>query len=529
MKNTIRYVIGILLLTSVNALLFASQSSVLRAKQDQAIADIRKGDFSVLVIDQDGSNVPACAVKFEQQMHDFHFGNALNYSQFGANKYLDTMAAYFNHFSMQWEFEWPDVEPRRDASLVWTYSDGILNWARSMGMTARAHAIAWGVYDAGVPSWQRTLSNSEILDEMLERVWDIYDHYGDSSFTDYDVVNEQAPDFSDYRGDWYSSRVGWDGIAQVYSLADSLFTGEVYVNEFDLVTCDGGLFENTKDVIDNILSEGGVVQGVGGQAHIIGAYGCNADGELQGQLTEELWTTYGTRFKITEAIFDGSNTTDQADNMEEVLRAAFAHTSCDGFITWGVFQSEMTYSTASYWWSSSWQPRPVVNRYKDLVFDEWWSGNVDETTGSNGIATGDVFYGKYLITVKSPGNEETKTVTATMARKDGSKQITVQLDGEYVPGGPLVKSAESANNRALEVHPKVSADAVEFIIQNGNAYDMNVSVYNIKGEKVWNEKVHHQYKVRWDLNAGRSVSNGAYLVKADNGKHQIQKRFVIAR
>lgn len=505
---------GILFLFMISCFVFAAELSALRVEQNQAIADIRMGDLSVLVTDVDGSSGPGASVKFEQQEHDFRLGNAFNLSAFTSNKYLDTMEAYFNHGVHQWEFEWDETEPR-DGNVTFEYADRVLAWAKSVGIDMRAHAFAWGV-SGNVPNYQSSMSESELRAEMLERVWDIYNHYGDTSYTDYDIINEMCP------GKFYQNNAGWQGVADMYALADSLFTGEVYVNEYEII--DGGSYVNPLNkIIDSIEAHGGVVQGVGMQAHVI----MNADQEDNQYALDNFWDRYQIRCKLTEAIFGGNDNT-QANNLESVFRTAFAHTSVDGIVMWGVWRGGMTYSLDNHWWDSNWNPRPIVQRYKDLMFDEWWSEEENETTGNNGVATGDVFYGTYKITVTAPGDAETKVVNAAMTRREGSKQIEVQLDGEYWTT-EVVSEKPAAKLTGLQVSALAKSNCVEFTVPNGNAYHTQFTVYNIKGEKVWSKKVRNQYKIRWDLNGGRAVSNGAYFVKVDNGKQQVRKRFVIAR
>lgn len=521
MNSSVKVYGTILLVLAMFAVLMAADLSAKRAKQDQAIADIRKGDFEVLVLDQDGSPTENCSVKFEQLKHDFHFGNAYNLSAFTNNKYLDTMAAYFNHGAHQWEFEWDETEPRQD-QVTFEYANRVNAWAKSEGISMRAHAFAWGT-SSNVPNWQSGLSQTALRAEMIERVWDVYDEFGDTTYTDYDIINEMVP------GEFYQDEAGWAGVAAMYNLADSLFTGPVYMCEYDLADCGASHWRPAKTIYDNITDAGGVVQGFASQCHVIEGAD-NDDYDLHDEVMEDLWDTYGTRFKITEAIFSGSNQTTQANMLEGYLRSLFSHTSADGFVAWGVWQSGMTYSTSNYWWSSSWSPRPIVARYKSLVFDEWWSGNENETTGSNGIATGDVFYGTYKITVKSPGDEETKVVNSSvMTREDGTKQITVNLDGEY-SDAPATRSAGlAANPVAMRINSRSNAQSVDFVITNGNSFNTNIAVYNVKGEKVWSKSVNKQYKITWNYGAGRRISSGTYFVRADVGKQQLQQRFVVLK
>lgn len=514
-KETCRKYFAVLIVLVFSFTVWGEQLSAERIARNKAIADIRMGDFSVRVTDVDGSVGAGATVTFEQQKHDFHFGNAMNLSAFSDSKYLDTMAAYFNQAGMQWEFEWDETEPRRD-QVTFQYAKQVCAWAKAMGLTARAHAFGWGTTTYGnVPTWQIGLSKSELVEEMLERCWDVYENFGDTSFTDYDILNELTASYCGF----YQDEAGYDGIAAMYNLADSLFTGEVYVNEFDIIGGSAG--SRLRNVMDDIIDEGGVIQGVGMQAHV-----------MSNETTQDVidamdaFDSYGVRTKVTEAIFGGSDNA-QADCMEEILVGCFSHTSCDGFMTWGVQQSEMTYSTSNHWWDSNWNPRPVVKRYKDLVFDEWWSENESETTGSNGIATGDVFYGTYLITVSAPGNAEQKTVTATMTRDEGEKQIEVQLDGEYWSSS--VAPEKNGSHSALQVNAVPKSDMVEFIIRNGNTYNTNISVYNVKGEKVWGRSVKNQYKVTWNHGAAQRISSGTYFVRADVGGQRLQQRFVVLR
>lgn len=495
---------------SIQFTLHAEPLSPLRIEQNKAIADIRMGDLSVLVTDQDGSPVPGATVTMEQLQHDFHFGTALNIGSFGFQEYLDTAAAYFNHAVHEYEFEWVTVEPRRD-NLSYNTADMVLNWCRYNNISMRAHALAWGNNLGDVPSWQNDLSSAELLEEMLERVQDVYDHYGDTSYTDYDVINEMTPTGS-YTGYFYQNAVGWDGVAQMYAMTHNLL-GQAYMNEFSV---PGGLEDALHDVMDSIIAHGGIIDGVGMQAHTLS----NVNSNTYKATLDGFWEKYQTRAKFTEVVIRGSES-NQAAAYENLYRTAFAHTSCDGVLIWGFWENEL-WEPEGAWWTSDWTPKQVVSMYKGLVFDEWWSESESGTTGADGISTENVFYGTYKIRVDAYGGEHTKIVYGTMTREEGEKQVEVQLDGEY----SIRDIAGLDQNYGLQVNPVLMSGTVEFNINSGNSFDTELSVYNVKGEKVWSRTVNKQYKVRWDY-VGSQVSSGTYFVKADNGLKQVQKRFVI--
>lgn len=522
----------------VTALIFVSSAedlSALRAQQNQAIDDIRKGDFSVIVTDQDGSLVPGATVEFEMLEHDFRFGMMMNpdmatSTSANGQKYRDTVKTYFNHTVDGWNFEWVTCEGSRD-NVRFSPADNVVNWAKENGLTIRGHALAWGV-GSDVPRWQESLNKSELQAEMIERVDDVYDYYGDTTFTDIDVINEMCPGLehsveSSLDGTFYHENAGWDGVAAMYNRTREKLNCPAYVNEYDILS--GGYAWTLSHVIDSIEAHGGTVDGVGMQAHTLKSVNtgtCN-------QILNHFWNNYQTRITLTEIIVAGPTEsggyadTVQMNNLDRLMRLGFAHTAMDAMLFWGFWQTDFWSSAVEgCWWYSNWTPRPVVTAYKDLVFDEWWS-DTSVTTGSNGVGLGRVFYGDYRITVTAPGDAEAKNGTYTMTRSDSTKEITIQLDGEYAGIRDAARQASKSYN--VEVRHDRSAGRFEFNILNGNSFNNVLSIYNIKGQRVWQKELANQYSAAWNYNADRHVPNGTYIARIDNGAHVITRKVAIIR
>lgn len=527
MKKSKNIVLICLVIFAILSVPTAAELSALMREQNQSIEEIRKGDFTVNVTDQDGSPVPGATVEFEMQAHDFVFGQCVNAGRISNQTYTDTCKKYFFQAVDEAAFEWVSCERSRD-NVSFSGADHVVNWAKENGLSMRGHALAWGV-GGDVPNWQESLSKSALTAEMIERVEDVYDYYGDTTFTDVDVINEMCPGFSNtvannLDGSFYYENAGWDGVAEMYTRAHELLGG-AYVNEYDVLS--GGYAWDISHIIDSIEAHGGVVDGIGMQAHTLTTVNMNTSK----QVLDYLWNTHQKRVKFTEAIVSGPtgsggySDTVQMNALENLMRVGFAHTSVDGILFWGFWQNSL-WAPEGCWWTSDWTPRPVVDKYKELVFDEWWS-DTSATSGSDGVAVGRVIYGDYKITVTAPGGVESKNVTRTMARSDSAKEITIQLDGEYA--GVRPRASNPTAQSGLFVYHNRNDGHYVFNIPSGNSLSSRIFVYNVKGEKVWEKTLRNEYSAEWNYNSGKNISNGTYIVHVENDIQKESKKLIVLR
>ena len=80
-----------------------------------------------------------------------------------------------------------------------------------------------------------------------------------------------------------------------------------------------------------------------------------------------------------------------------MYRIAFEHPAVDGITMWGFWEG-LHWRPEGALFYTNWEISPQGTRYRELVYDEWWT-DVDTFTACDGMVEFDVFAGEYEITV----------------------------------------------------------------------------------------------------------------------------------
>jgi hypothetical protein len=87
--------------------------------------------------------------------------------------------------------------------------------------------------------------------------------------------------------------------------------------------------------------------------------------------------------------------------------------------------------------------------------------------------------------------------------------------------------------KSFEVFVKIKCNRVDFTIVNpNNPNDFYLTVFNIKGRKVWSYALSEAMKgyhcITWNAN-DQKVANGLYIVAVKSDHQQISRKFIIVR
>jgi hypothetical protein len=149
--------------------------------------------------------------------------------------------------------------------------------------------------------------------------------------------------------------------------------------------------------------------------------------------------------KITELDVCGSEE-GQADKLELIMRTAFSHPSMTGIFLWGFWDGKQWRDCGL--WAQDWSPKKAAQRYRSLVFDEWWTDTLvvaDET----GTVIVPAFYGEY--TVRAGAD----SVTHSFTRQTENDTVAI---GEPVAARPAMMRP---------VRPAVVAPAIRRVYTPG--------------------------------------------------------------
>ena len=169
--------------------------------------------------------------------------------------------------------------------------------------------------------------------------------------------------------------------------------------------------------LKGLIDKGADFQGIGLQSHF------KEEVTSPVQIYEHLnkLAVLGKKIRITEHDFISDSEEFQAEFMRDFLTVCFSHPDVYGITQWGFWAGAHWRSRAALF-TESWDERPNLQAYKDLVFNQWWSrGSVQ--VNSDGQVKIRVFKGDYLLKVYSKNNQLIKTLKLSFNDADQDNLI----------------------------------------------------------------------------------------------------------
>ena len=268
---------------------------------------------------------------------------------------------------------------------------------------------------------------------------------------------------------------------------------KLYHNDFNIIT---GSNTNNATSYRNLLMDlrdnhGVPVDGIGVQGHFGGG---NSSVRSKEHITNcfNILDDLGVPIKVTELDVGGTSMSEsnRAQLLENVYRASFEHPMVEGVLMWGFWsgchwkRERAPWQYVGYEYNNTniandqpanWIETEQVTRYRNLVFDEWWTESTVETNEA-GMIEMSVFAGEYDIIIDGVTFQKTISVSETndpyylsysngsLDETDGEFEITSPFENElFAPNEQIVVSASFPDGSTSGV------DHVEFYL-NGNLY-----------------------------------------------------------
>ena len=439
----------------------ATAQSDWETEADRRIAEHRKGDLEVRVVDASGRPVSNADVDVEMREHDFGFGIAVyapiitgtdqEVSREDAAEYRSVVSELFNTAVLGNHHKWRFFEENRDVA------DEATAWLLEQGLRMRGHVCIWGNRDAyAVPADVEDAmdqGDAELVRQRsLEHIERIISHYDDfeydgtsygSAIDQWDVVNEvvHEQELIEAVDGENVDAVEAPILAEWYRRANEVAPDDVALDVNDYNTIEGP-YDYAREPyhrqIDFLTGAQGVrVDGVGLQSHFSEEEALTPQQTLT---TLDEYAAHGTDVRITE--FDAADE-DWADEAQgeflyQFLKTTFSHEAVTDFVIWGPWDGSHWRDDAPLFYED-WTPKPGYDAYTDLVFDQWWTSESGTTDGSGTYAT-DAFLGVHEVTVAAGGESTTERVSVTDA--SGTTEVVVTLgtvaDGCEEQGGVRV-------------------------------------------------------------------------------------------
>ncbi len=424
-----------------------------RKQAEAMIATHRMGSFDIQLLDSRGDPVEDGRVVVEQRSHAYRFGTAVNstlwhwmaedaasnpqlQSEFEAyrrtsgrteltfarrqaevRKYFEILKADFNYAVFEnalkweaWSGDWGGF--RHEDTLA------LIDWLHANGLEVKGHALVWPGW-GNAPKFVKPLADRP---EALNRV--VHAHITDvgsamnGKVVVFDVLNEafNNHDFMDVMGN--EVMAGW------FEQADAVLPdAQLNVNDF-LLMGNGGQWTDKLDFYDNLvgglLEEGAPLEGIGFQSHFRHTH------LTAPQRIWELCNRFGRHglpLVCSEFDVDLPDEQLQAAYTRDFLTAWFAHPDTTAFLQWGFWQDSHWLPYAGLY-DRDWRMKPNARAYRDLVFNQWWSGREEIRSGADGKAALRGFLGTYRVTAYANGRE---VVLENIELKKDGTSLSIQL------------------------------------------------------------------------------------------------------
>lgn len=367
---------------------------------------IRKRD---VILKFNGCPLLGTFLKVKQTKNSFPFGSCVNRTNIDNEDFNDFFIKNFNWAVFGNELKWYWTEPQK-GNFNYKDADELLSFCDSNNIPARGHCIFWEV-ESSVQSWVRALNRKDLAIEVQNRLNGLLTRYK-GKFKHYDVNNEML------HGSFFQDRLGKDIRANMFRTAKQLDpSATLFVNDYHVE--DGAdsksSLEKYIDLVLDLQGRGAPVGGVGVQGHIdcpVGPIVCSALDKL-GILGLPIWFTELDVSSVNEFV--------RADDLEVMLREAFAHPAVGGVMLWGFWELFMSREN-SHLVNAEGDINEAGRRYVSLK--EEWLTHAHGHVGEHGRFEFRGFHGTYEVEIISLKQKVTKKFVVDK----GESPLVVSID-----------------------------------------------------------------------------------------------------
>lgn len=323
-------------------------------------------------------------------------------------EYIGFFVKNFNWAVFENELKWYCTEPER-GKLNYRDADEMVQFCEKHGMKIRGHCIFWEVEDT-VQQWIRCLNPDDLMMAVQNRLQDLLSRYR-GKFKHYDVNNEML------HGSFYQDRLGKDIRAYMFREAHRLDpSAALFVNDYNVEDgCDPNATPEKyiQQVLD-LQEQGAPVGGIGIQGHI-----SNPVGEIICDSLDKL-SILGIPVWITELDVSAANEHIRADDLEVVMREAYAHPAVEGIVLWGYWELFM-FRNDSHLVDAEGEINEAGQRY--LALKEEWLSNADGRMDNSGEFKFRGYHGKYTVEITTPS----KKISKSFDVEKGESPLVIQI------------------------------------------------------------------------------------------------------
>ncbi|TVU00255.1 hypothetical protein EJB05_45064, partial [Eragrostis curvula] len=361
---------------------------------------------------EDVSGASGASVRVVQLDNGFPLGSCINGSVVQDPAFVDFFSNHLDWAVFENELKWYWTEAQR-GQLNYGDADRLLDFCDRAGKPVRGHCIFWAV-DGAVQQWIKDIGGDrdQLMSVLLDRVRGLLSRYA-GRFPHYDVNNEML------HGRFFRDRLGDDVAALMFREAARLDPGaKLFVNDYNVECANdpNATPERYMALIDDLRRGGAQVGGIGLQGHVsnpVGEVICDALDKLAA-MDLPIWITELDVGEQDEAL--------RADDLEVVLREAYAHPAVEGVIFWGIMQGHMWRRDAALLNADGTLNR-AGQRFVDLRSE--WMSNARGRMDAEGQFKFRGFHGTYVVELTTPAG--TKMLKAFTIDK-GDAPLVLDMD-----------------------------------------------------------------------------------------------------
>ncbi|XP_073104293.1 endo-1,4-beta-xylanase 1 isoform X2 [Elaeis guineensis] len=352
---------------------------------------VRKRDVVLKLPGLNSASLHGASIKIRQTQNSFPFGSCINKTNIENEEFVDFFVKNFNWAVFGNELKWYHTEPQQ-GKLNYKDADEMLDFCQRHGKETRGHCIFWEVEDAVQP-WIRSLNSHELMMAIQNRLKSLLSRYK-GKFRHYDVNNEML------HGSFYQDKLGEDIRAYMFRESHQLDPSAIlFVNDYNVE--DGCDSKSTPEMyihqILDLQERGAPVGGIGIQAHIshpVGEIICDALDKLA-ILDLPVW--------FTELDVSAVNEHVRADDLEVVLREAYAHPAVGGVMLWGFWELFM-FRDNSHLVDAEGKINEAGKRY--LALKQEWLSHADGHIDAHGEFKFRGYHGTYTLEITTPSGKK---------------------------------------------------------------------------------------------------------------------------